>query len=142
MGGSKPTGKNKCATCKGSGTIEKEIEKTCPVCKGEGKKKNLCILCNRSISPDKQLCESCEVNPTIYQLIAPASTMTVEFNKIYTSKMVKEVTDMALQIFGGYGFSTEYPLERMVRDSRAWAFLGGTQEMLKTAAAGTVFKGK
>jgi RecJ-like exonuclease len=91
VGGSKPTGKNKCATCKGSGTIEKEIEKTCPDCKGEGKKKNLCILCNRSISHDKQLCKSCEVNPIIYQLIAPASTMTVEFNKTYTSKMVKKV---------------------------------------------------
>ncbi|MBW1814551.1 MAG: acyl-CoA dehydrogenase family protein [Deltaproteobacteria bacterium] len=62
--------------------------------------------------------------------------------KCLASKMVKEVTDMALQIFGGYGFSTEYPLERMVRDSRALAFLGGTQEMLKVSAAGTVFKGK
>jgi len=62
--------------------------------------------------------------------------------KCVASRMVKEVTDLALQIFGGYGYSTEYPLERMVRDSRAWAFMGGTQEMLKVAAAGTIFKSK
>ncbi|MCJ7773862.1 MAG: acyl-CoA dehydrogenase family protein [Desulfobacterales bacterium] len=63
-------------------------------------------------------------------------------SKCFASEMVKEVTDLALQIFGGYGYSTEYPLERMVRDSRAWGFMGETLETLKVAAASAVFKGK
>jgi DnaJ-class molecular chaperone len=47
IGGRKPTGKDSCTNCKGSGQVIKETEKTCPVCKGEGTKKNYCILCNK-----------------------------------------------------------------------------------------------
>lgn len=61
--------------------------------------------------------------------------------KCVAGEMAKDITDMALQIFGGYGYSTEYPVERMVRDSRAMNFLGGSPESLKTAAADMVFKG-
>lgn len=62
--------------------------------------------------------------------------------KCFACEMVKEITDLALQIFGGYGYSTEYPMERMLRDSRAWSFLGGTLEELKVATSAVVFKGK
>ena len=62
--------------------------------------------------------------------------------KCVASKMVKEATDLALQIFGGYGYSTEYPLERLVRDSRTMSLLGGSLEGLKEAAAEMVFTGK
>ncbi|MBI5966821.1 MAG: hypothetical protein HY882_03035 [Deltaproteobacteria bacterium] len=43
--------------------------------------------------------------------------------------MAKEVTDMALQVFGGYGYSKEYPIERMLPDSRAWPVAGGMVQM-------------
>lgn len=89
IGGRKPTGKDSCTNCKGSGQVIKETEKTCPVCKGEGTKKNYCILCNKSIISDKKLCDDCEKNPIIYQLIPPVSTQTVEFNKVYFAKVVK-----------------------------------------------------
>ena len=49
--------------------------------------------------------------------------------KCFANEMAKEVTDMALQVFGGYGYSKEYPIERMLRDSRGWPIAGGTVQM-------------
>lgn len=49
--------------------------------------------------------------------------------KCYANEMAKEVTDMALQVFGGYGYSKEYPIERMLRDSRGWPVAGGTVQI-------------
>ncbi|MBN1664872.1 MAG: hypothetical protein JW943_14825, partial [Deltaproteobacteria bacterium] len=43
--------------------------------------------------------------------------------------MAVAVTDMALQVFGGYGYSKEYPVERMLRDSRGWPVAGGTMQI-------------
>jgi alkylation response protein AidB-like acyl-CoA dehydrogenase len=44
-----------------------------------------------------------------------------------------------MQIFGGYGYSKEFPLERMLRDSRAWSVAGGTLQMLKVTVASMIF---
>ncbi|MFX0013100.1 MAG: zinc finger domain-containing protein [Promethearchaeota archaeon] len=87
--GSKPSKKNACSDCSGSGQILKSIEKTCPVCKGTGTKKNQCIVCEKNIPAGIQLCEMCEKNPVIFELIPPASSATVEFKKVYSATMVK-----------------------------------------------------
>jgi butyryl-CoA dehydrogenase len=49
--------------------------------------------------------------------------------KCFANEIAKEVTDMALQVFGGYGYSKEYPIERMLRDSRGWPVAGGTVQI-------------
>ncbi len=59
--------------------------------------------------------------------------------KCYANEMVKEVTEMAIQIFGGYGYSKAYPVERMFRDSRAWGVAGGTLQMLRITMASMIF---
>ena len=59
--------------------------------------------------------------------------------KCFANEMVKEVTDKAMQILGGYGYSKQFPMERMLRDSRAWAVAGGTLEMLKITLASFQF---
>ncbi|MFH1985555.1 MAG: acyl-CoA dehydrogenase family protein [Pseudomonadota bacterium] len=68
--------------------------------------------------------------PSIYE---------ASLGKCYANEMVKEVTDLAIQIFGGYGYSTEFPLERMLRDARAWGVAGGTLQMLKITVASMIF---
>jgi butyryl-CoA dehydrogenase len=57
--------------------------------------------------------------------------------KAYSNEMAIRVTNDALQVFGGLGYLRECPLERMVRDARAWAIAGGTVEIqLNNIASG------
>ena len=42
-----------------------------------------------------------------------------------------EVCNEALQIFGGYGYIQDYPLERYVRDVRVHQILEGTNEIMR-----------
>jgi len=59
--------------------------------------------------------------------------------KAYANEMGVEVTDKAMQVFGGYGYSSEFPVERMYRDAKAWGVAGGTLQMLKIGVAGMIF---
>jgi Acyl-CoA dehydrogenases len=72
---------------------------------------------------------------------ASQGTLTVlnsSIGKCFANEMCKEVTDMALNIFGGYGYSVEYPIERMLRDSRGWAIAGGTPQMQRINIAASL----
>jgi acyl-CoA dehydrogenase len=46
-----------------------------------------------------------------------------------------EVVDRCLQIFGGYGYTTEYPIARMYADARVQKIYGGTNEIMKELVA-------
>ena len=59
--------------------------------------------------------------------------------KVFANETAKAVTDMAMEIFGGYGYSTEYPVERMLRDSRGWPIAGGTLQIQRILIAAMVF---
>jgi len=59
--------------------------------------------------------------------------------KCFANEMVVDVTSTAAQLFGGYGYSKEFPVERMVRDARAWWVAGGTTSMLRTTLASVLF---
>ena len=55
--------------------------------------------------------------------------------KLYSGETYKNVSDMGLQILGGYGFATEYPMQRFFRDSRLAVIGGGTSEIQKNIIA-------
>jgi len=59
--------------------------------------------------------------------------------KCFANEMAAEVTSMAMQVFGGYGYSKEFPVERMHRDALAWRVAGGTVQMLRITMAGLLF---
>lgn len=59
--------------------------------------------------------------------------------KVFANETAKAVTDMAMEILGGYGYSTAFPIERMLRDSRGWPLAGGTLQIQKILIAATVF---
>jgi len=51
--------------------------------------------------------------------------------KYYASEIAMQVATDALQLHGGYGFSKEYPLEKMFRDAKILSIYEGTNQMLK-----------
>ncbi len=55
--------------------------------------------------------------------------------KCYANEIAREVTGLAIQIFGGYGYSKDYPIEHMFRDAWGWGIAGGTIEMQKITIA-------
>jgi len=55
--------------------------------------------------------------------------------KCFANEMAKRVTDTAIQLLGGYGYSAEYDVERMHRDSHGWAIAGGTPTMQRVRIA-------
>lgn len=59
--------------------------------------------------------------------------------KCFANETVVEVTNAAMQVFGGYGYSKEFPVERMHRDALAWRVAGGTAQMLRITMASILF---
>ena len=55
--------------------------------------------------------------------------------KLYTGEAYKAVSDMGLQILGGYGYCMEYPMQRFFRDSRLATIGAGTSEIQKNIIA-------
>ena len=59
-------------------------------------------------------------------------TLQASIAKLAASEMVAFVTDAALQLHGGYGFTRELPLERWVRDARILRIYEGSSEIQRT----------
>ncbi len=60
--------------------------------------------------------------------------------KAYSGEAAFEVLDTAMQLHGGYGYSSEFPIERMMRDVRAFKVGGGATQIMKNRIAGGLFK--
>jgi acyl-CoA dehydrogenase len=57
--------------------------------------------------------------------------MTGAMAKWWTTEKQFEITDLCLQLHGGYGYMDEYPISRAWRDSRVQRIYGGTNEIMK-----------
>jgi alkylation response protein AidB-like acyl-CoA dehydrogenase len=55
--------------------------------------------------------------------------------KLYCSELAMRATTKAVQIFGGYGYTTEYPVERMMRDAKVCEIGEGTSEIQRIVIA-------
>ncbi|GAB4658976.1 acyl-CoA dehydrogenase family protein [Mycobacterium avium] len=73
----------------------------------------------------------------IYRAAARAGTGTpvpleASIAKCFANEMAKKVSDLAIQLHGGYGYSAEYEIERLHRDAHGWALAGGTPAIQRT----------
>ena len=55
--------------------------------------------------------------------------------KYWCSELQLRAADRCLQLFGGYGYMTEYPIARNYADARITSIYGGTTEVMKTIIA-------
>jgi butyryl-CoA dehydrogenase len=67
-------------------------------------------------------------------------SMEASIAKLFASEMATRVTHKAIQIHGGYGYSREYPVERMYRDARITEIYEGTSEIQRLVIAAWVLK--
>ena len=55
--------------------------------------------------------------------------------KLHVTELAGRVVDQCLQLFGGYGYMTEYPIAQMYKDVRVRRILGGSSEIMKMIIA-------
>lgn len=60
--------------------------------------------------------------------------------KMYSSEAAQEVANEALQMFGGYGYSKTFPVEKLFRDIRLFTIYEGTSEIQRLILAGYVLQ--
>ena len=68
-------------------------------------------------------------------------TLEASMAKLFASEVANRVAYKAVQIFGGYGYINEYPVERYFRDARICELYEGTSEIQRLVISGQVLKG-
>ena len=60
--------------------------------------------------------------------------------KLFAAENASDVTRRCVQLFGGYGYTREYPVERMMRDAKITEIYEGTSEVQKMVIGGALLK--
>jgi butyryl-CoA dehydrogenase len=60
--------------------------------------------------------------------------------KLFCSELAMRVTTKAVQVFGGYGYTKDYPVERMMRDAKICEIGEGTSEIQRMVISRAVLK--
>jgi alkylation response protein AidB-like acyl-CoA dehydrogenase len=61
--------------------------------------------------------------------------------KVLASDTAMKVTTDAVQVFGGYGYMKEYPVEKMMRDAKITQIYEGTNQIQRMVIASELIKG-
>ncbi len=65
-------------------------------------------------------------------------TVDAAMAKLFCSEHAMKVTTKALQMFGGYGYTKDYPMERMMRDAKITEIYEGTSEVQRMVISGNM----
>jgi acyl-CoA dehydrogenase len=87
--------------------------------------------CKTDIEVHRAFVEKCTRQYAEQALDVPTAAMV----KLATTEMEGRVTDACLQLFGGYGYMTEYAISRYWADARIQRIYGGTSEIMKEVIA-------
>jgi acyl-CoA dehydrogenase len=67
------------------------------------------------------------------------ATLQSSFAKRFAADMVMKVTTDAVQIYGGYGYIKEYPVEKLMRDAKLFQIYEGTSQIQRLVIAREIF---
>mgnify|MGYP001251290347 FL=1 len=67
-------------------------------------------------------------------------TVDAAYAKLFAAETAMEVTNKAIQFHGGYGYTREYPIERMMRDAKITEIYEGTSEVQRMVIAANLLK--
>lgn len=68
------------------------------------------------------------------------NTLYAAYSKAFAGDMVMRVTTDAVQVFGGYGYSAEYPVEKLMRDAKIYQIYEGTSQIQRLIIAKEIFE--
>jgi len=68
------------------------------------------------------------------------NTLSVSTAKYFAAETAVKAANLALKIFGSYGYSTEYPAERLYRDAKSYQIVEGTSNIQKIIISGHLLK--
>src|SRR5437764_13498593 len=60
--------------------------------------------------------------------------------KLFASQVAERVTSLAVELFGGYGYTKEYPVEKFYRDAKIGTIYEGTSNMQLNTIAKQILK--
>jgi alkylation response protein AidB-like acyl-CoA dehydrogenase len=66
--------------------------------------------------------------------------LEASYAKLFCAEAGIRAVGQAMQVFGGYGFMREYPIERMYRDVKGIEFGAGTNQIQKLIIMGELLK--
>lgn len=70
----------------------------------------------------------------------PSASMLASIAKSYAADVANKCTTDAVQVFGGAGYNSEYPVEKLMRDSKIYQIYEGTTQIQKLIIARQIFK--
>jgi acyl-CoA dehydrogenase len=68
------------------------------------------------------------------------NTVQASMAKCFAADMCMQVTTNAVQVFGGYGYSIEYPVEKIMRDAKLIQIYEGTSQIQKSVIAREILR--
>lgn len=71
-----------------------------------------------------------------------SNTLEAAFAKAFAADMAMKTATDAVQVFGGYGYSAEYPVEKMMRDAKIFQIYEGTSQIQRVIIARELFRKK
>jgi acyl-CoA dehydrogenase len=69
-----------------------------------------------------------------------SNVMVAAFAKAFAADTVMKATTDAVQVFGGYGYSAEYPVEKLMRDSKIYQIYEGTSQIMRYIISRELYK--
>jgi alkylation response protein AidB-like acyl-CoA dehydrogenase len=82
-----------------------------------------------------------EASRALLQYVAAEPTSKLSsMVKLFASENAMWVTTQAVQIYGGYGYMRDYPVEKLMRDAKATEILEGTNEIQRVLIARELYK--